>query len=90
MDAHRAVRAADDAGDYEIAIPLATGNEAAAVVALDRGLREEIRRASVEIDHEASDARAGFTALFIAIPVLTLAGVAFVLFGLQRRIGEYR
>jgi hypothetical protein len=90
MDAHHAVRAADDAGDYESAIPLATGNEAAAVVALDRGLREEIRRASVEIDREASDAHAGFTALFIAIPVLTLAGVAFVLFGLQRRIGEYR
>ena len=90
MDAHRAVRVADDAGEYENAIPLATGNEATAVAALDHGLQQEIRRASVEIEREASAARGGFTALLIGIPALTLAGAALVLVGLQRRIGEYR
>jgi hypothetical protein len=87
---HGRVRDLDDAGDYGEAVQLATTDEARAVAALDGGLEAEVRRARALFDRQAADARQGFGALTIAIPVLTVAALALVIVGLQRRMSEYR
>jgi hypothetical protein len=88
--AHRAVRNADDTGDYEKAVRVANEEKVPAVATFDRDLRIEIARARVELDQRATDARSGFGVLLFVIPVLTVGGALLVLVGLQRRIGEYR
>jgi hypothetical protein len=90
LTTHRAVLKADRGGAYEHARDLAINTEASAVEHLDEGLRGEIARASAEFDRHASDARTGFDELLVAIPLLTIAAAALVLFGIQRRIAEYR
>jgi hypothetical protein len=90
MAAHRAVRTADDGGEYGDAVRLATTDEARAVAALDGGLRTQVRRARADFARQAADARGGFDALTIAIAVLTLIALALVVVGLQRRMAEYR
>lgn len=89
-EVHRAVREHDDGGDYEAAVDLATGDGIATAAGLDDALRSEIARARTELDDHASDARGGFGALVVAIPILTLVAAAVVLIGLQPRIEEYR
>jgi hypothetical protein len=90
MSTHRAVRREDDHGNYEAAVQLAIKDEASAVQGLDAALRGEIERAHAEFDRQASAARAGFDELLIGIPLLTAAAAGLVLFGIQRRIAEYR
>jgi len=88
--AHAAVRNADDSGDFNGAVALASGEKARAVEAFDRDIGVEIARAQVDLEQRAADARSGFDMLLIVIPVLTVGAALLVLVGLQRRIAEYR
>ncbi len=52
--------------------------------------RRDITRAQVRLLDAAADARQGYGALELAIPVLAIIAGLLVLLGLERRIAEYR
>jgi hypothetical protein len=87
---HKQIRSQDDNGDYEKAVASATGAEADVVTKIDSEIDTEIAAARNRLDSRADDARGGFGVLAIAIPILVVLGGGLVLFGLQRRISEYR
>ena len=87
---HAKVRDLDDRSQYNDAVTLATGQETDVVHVLDASLQREITRATATLNDDATDARGGFGALSIAIPVLLVLAGVLVLLGLQRRISEYR
>ena len=87
---HEQVRALDTQGQYDAAVARSIDKEAAAARALDDSLGSEIARAQQQLDSAAADARGGFDALDIAIPLMLVLAGALVLVGLQRRITEYR
>lgn len=92
---HKDVTTLDDGGDYEGAIALAVGQgadvgrEAQVVQKFDADLRAVIASARQRLDARATDARAGFDVLEVAILLLAIMAGVFVVVGLQRRIGEY-
>ena len=90
MTLHNDVREKDENGSYNDAVGLAIGDEAQVVAQLDAGLSDEIARAERRLDDGAADARGGFGALAVGIPLLAVLAAVLVLVGLQRRIGEYR
>lgn len=67
-----------------------TSQELHAVDRLDRALQTDITRAQVRLLGAADDARIGYGALELAIPVLAIIAGLLVLLGLERRIAEYR
>jgi hypothetical protein len=87
---HKQIRSQDDNGDYETAVASATGAEADVITKIDSEIDTEIAAARNRLDSRADDARGGFGVLAVAIPILVLLGGGLVLFGLQRRISEYR
>jgi hypothetical protein len=64
--------------------------ELRAVDRLDRALQADITRAQVRLLDAAADARTGYGALELAIPVFAIVAGLLVLLGLERRIAEYR
>jgi hypothetical protein len=90
LDAHHEVRNLDTKGAYDEAVKHSTEVEAVAARALDGRLRAEINRSRERLDAAAADARGGFDALDVVIPLLIVAAGVLVLVGLQRRISEYR
>ncbi len=64
--------------------------ELAAVDRLDRALQTNIARAQVRLLDAADDARTGYGALEVAIPIFAILAGLLVLLGLERRIAEYR
>lgn len=89
LDKHKKVRELDDSGRYREAVLLSIGPEAEDVEALNTGLRDQMTAAQERLDAHAGDARGGFEALVIALPLVAALSVLLVLAGLQRRIGEY-
>ena len=90
MAAHRAVVDLDERGEHADAVERSLAEELPALRALDEGLQRETASARRRFDGEFADASDPFDALEIAIPLLFFAGAALTLFGLQRRISEYR
>jgi len=88
------IRAKDEGGDYDGAVELSfseeAGGEPAAAHRLDAGLEAAIRAAQGRFTVAATDARTGFAAVVFAMAAAMVTAAAFVLVGLQRRIGEYR
>jgi hypothetical protein len=88
MRLHNRVDTLDDS-DYRGAVALATGTQAAMFDRFDDAIRADMSRAEHVLSADAADARAGYAALAIAIPVLIVLAGALVVRGLQRRIAEY-
>jgi hypothetical protein len=92
--AHDAVRALDDAGSYDDAVALALseagGGEAAAATRLNLTIEAGIGEARGAFDRGAAESRDGFTGILVASGIGTLVAAALVLFGFDRRIGEFR
>jgi hypothetical protein len=92
--AHQKVRGLDDGGNYPDAVKLAIGDEpagaAAAFSKLDADLNKDITAASGVFDREAAAAGGGFAGAVPGLAVLTLFLAAGVVYGLGRRIAEYR
>jgi hypothetical protein len=61
-----------------------------AIDQLDRELQTHITRGQARLLAAADDARVGYGALEVAIPLLTILAGLLVLLGLERRIAEYR
>jgi len=87
---HTKIRALDDGGNYEQAVATATGQQADLVTKINATINTEIDQAKARLEQHTSDARSGFGVLAVAIPVLVLLAALLVLYGLQRRITEYR
>ena len=87
---HADIRRDDDGGNYQQAVVLATGDEASLLARMDSTIDGEITHAQSRLDGRAANARNGFGALALAIPVLLLAAAFLVVIGLQQRIKEYR
>ena len=64
--------------------------ELEAVDALDTALQANIMRAQERLLDAADDARTGYGALEVAIPLMAILAGLLVLLGLERRIAEYR
>jgi hypothetical protein len=66
------------------------GQELRTVRQMQQMLEADIGRAQVRLASAARDARVGFGALLIGIPLIAVLAGLLVLLGLERRIGEYR
>lgn len=86
---HHRVRVLDDGGEHTKAVALSLDEEAAASHRLNKEIRGTITVARRRFDNAATDARAGFSALAVALTAAILLGVVLTFIGLQRRIGEY-
>jgi hypothetical protein len=88
------IRDKDANGDYDGAVELSlsedSGGLSAAAHRLDTRLQAATGAARARFTSAATDARAGFAALIFAMAAAMVIAAAFVLVGLQRRIGEYR
>lgn len=93
-EAHREVRAADDAGDFTTAVGLALGQDArgaaTAFDALDSDLVEAIGASRAELTDAIGRARAALGGVVPAVVVLALLSAAASVSGLWQRLKEYR
>jgi hypothetical protein len=89
--AHKALRAQDDAGNHAVAVTSAqTGAAAQAFSRLSATLSEGITTHQATFDSSARSGRDAFTGLAIGMVVAALVMVAGGAWGLTRRLAEYR
>jgi hypothetical protein len=89
--AHKALRAQDDAGNHATAVTSAqTGAAAQAFRKLSATLSEGITTHQATFDSSARSGRDAFTGLAIGMVVAALVMVAGCVWGLTRRLAEYR
>ncbi|HEU5391568.1 MAG TPA: hypothetical protein VFV73_37275 [Streptosporangiaceae bacterium] len=89
--AHKALRAQDDAGNHATAVASAqTGAAAQAFGKLSATLSEGITTHQATFDSSARSGRNAFTGLAIGMVVAALVMVAGCAWGLTRRLAEYR
>jgi hypothetical protein len=89
--AHAALRAQDDAGNHAAAVTSAqTGNAARSFARLSATLSEGIETHQAVFAAKARDGRDAFTGLAIGMIVASLVMVAGCIWGLSRRLAEYR
>ncbi|HET9972052.1 MAG TPA: hypothetical protein VFQ68_27720 [Streptosporangiaceae bacterium] len=89
--AHKALRAQDDAGNHATAVTSAqTGAAAQAFGKLSATLSEGITTHQATFDSSARSGRDAFTGLAIGMVVAALVMVAGCAWGLSRRLAEYR
>ena len=89
--AHKALRAQDDAGNHATAVTSAqTGAAAQAFSKLSATLSEGITTHQATFDSSARSGRDAFTGLAIGMIVAALVMVAGCVWGLTRRLAEYR
>jgi len=89
--AHKALRAQDDAGNHPTAVTSAqTGAAAQAFGKLSATLSEGITTHQATFDSSARSGRDAFTGLAIGMVVAALVMVAGCVWGLTRRLAEYR
>jgi hypothetical protein len=89
--AHKALRAQDDAGNHPTAVISAqTGAAAQAFRKLSATLSEGITTHQATFDSSARSGRDAFTGLAIGMVVAALVMVAGCVWGLTRRLAEYR
>jgi hypothetical protein len=89
--AHKALRAQDDAGNHATAVTSAqTGAAAQAFGKLSATLSEGITTHQATFDSSARSGRDAFTGLAIGMGVAALVMVAGCAWGLSRRLAEYR
>ncbi|MEU4619509.1 hypothetical protein AB0G04_05965 [Actinoplanes sp. NPDC023801] len=91
---HEQVRVADNGGDWDKAVELATapGDDAlpAVFARLDSGLAEALAVGNARVDGQAEQAANALRGLLPGVVLLTVGLVAAVVFGFRPRIGEYR
>jgi hypothetical protein len=89
--AHKALRAQDDAGNHPGAVASAQSGDAARSFArLSATLSEGIETHQAVFDASARDGRDAFTGLALGMIVASLVMVAGCTWGLNRRLAEYR
>jgi hypothetical protein len=89
--AHKALRAQDDAGNHAVAVTSAqTGAAAQAFSRLSATLSEGITTHQATFDSSARSGRDAFTGVAIGMVVAALVMVAGCAWGLTRRLAEYR
>jgi hypothetical protein len=89
--AHKALRAQDDAGNHATAVTSAqTGAAAQAFRKLSATLSEGITTHQATFDSSARSGRDAFTGLAVGMIVASLVMVAGCAWGLSRRLAEYR
>jgi hypothetical protein len=89
--AHAALRAQDDAGSHAVAVTSAqTGDAATAFARLSKTLSDGIASHQATFDASARGGRDAFTALAAGMIVAALVMVAGCVWGLSRRLAEYR
>jgi hypothetical protein len=90
---HAKVAKLESAGQFGEAVDVAVGpgsREAVLGDQLNQRFFAQIAAAQRRFDTHANDARAAMNGLAFGIPVLLVVCVAFALFGIQKRIDEYR
>jgi hypothetical protein len=91
---HQEVRAADNGGDWNTAVELATatGDKAlpAVFARLDEALTSALTAGNEQVDRQAGDAEGALTGLTAGLVLLTAGLMAAVGLGFRPRIGEYR
>jgi hypothetical protein len=91
---HQQVRSADNGGDWDKAVELATatGDDAlpAVFARLDGALAEALAVGNGRVDHQAEQAANALRGLLPGLVLLTVGLVAAVAMGFRPRIGEYR
>jgi hypothetical protein len=91
---HTVVRSADNNGDWDKAVELATatGEDAlpATFARLDGALTEALAVGNARVDHQAEQATSALRGLLPGLVLLTIGLVAAVALGFRPRIGEYR
>jgi hypothetical protein len=87
---HDEVRALEGDGSYTDAVDKATGDEAAAAASVDRAYAQATATAHNRLTAAARDARQALRGLPTAMAVVALLAGLVAVFGLDRRIREYR
>jgi hypothetical protein len=94
LDVHGQIVQLQDSGQFDEAVSRATGSstgdEVPTLTRFDRSLLQGFSASEAQFRSDASGARNVLRFLAIAVPLLAIACGAFVLYGLQRRINEYR
>src|SRR5262245_2302135 len=94
LDAHRRFTELQDSGQFDEAVSRVTGpnpgDEQPMLRRLHDSLGRGISESEAQFRSDASGARSALRFLAIAVPLVAIACVALVLYGLQRRINEYR
>lgn len=88
--AHTKVRTADDSGQYTDAVTQALGPDQEAFNRLDAELGKGIGLTNATFDRRARAASGALDGAAIGLAVLTVALLAGIVLGFQRRIAEYR
>jgi hypothetical protein len=91
---HLQVRAADNGGDWNKAVELATatGDQAlpAVFARLDKALTSALTAGNQQVDRQADGAEGALTGLTAGFVLLTIGAMVAVGLGFRPRIGEYR
>ncbi|HWS34668.1 MAG TPA: hypothetical protein VN408_18245, partial [Actinoplanes sp.] len=93
-DLHVQVRAADDGGDWDRAVELATRPGSSGLPAvfgrMDEALAEALDIGNRRVEQQAARAGGALTLLTAGLVLFTTGLVAGVVLGFRPRIGEYR
>ncbi|MGW8380263.1 hypothetical protein [Streptomyces sp. ODS28] len=90
---HRTVRERDDSGDYEKAVSGVIGGRGSTGESFDRvesGLERARQHEQAQFESAADSGRSALTGLAAGAGVLVVLGAAAALFGIGRRLAEYR
>ena len=94
LDAHRRFTELQDSGQFDEAVTRVTGpnpgDEPSTLTRFGDSLQRGFTESEAQFHSDASGARSALRFLAIAVPLIAIACVALVLYGLQRRINEYR
>jgi hypothetical protein len=94
LDVHGRVVQLQDSGQLDDAVARVTGgtagDELPPLMRLDKSLDRGISESEAQFRSDAGGARSALRFLAIAVPLIAIACSALVLYGLQRRINEYR
>lgn len=94
LDVHGRIIQLQDSGQFDDAVARVTGSnpgdELPTLKRLDKSLSRGFSQSEAQFRSDAGGARSALRFLAIAVPLTAIAGGALVLYGLQRRINEYR
>ena len=94
LDVHGRVAQLQDSGQFDEAVARVTegnpGDELPTLTRFDKSLGRGISESEAQFRSDAGGARSVLRFLAIAVPLIAIACGALVLYGLQRRINEYR
>ncbi len=90
LDIHARLRWLEERGRHAAAVGLAVRQEANAAKALDHALSGEVAAAQDRLHANAVEAHRAHQRLWMVVVVMAASAAALVIFGVHRRIREYR